>query len=657
MWIGTKNGLNLYDGHTFMVFLPNNKNSISNENINDIAEDNKGRIWVATHQGLNLYDPNLHQWSKVEQTLNGDKLPNSIIWDIHIDEFQNLWIVSNVKNLISCNLTSQKINIFDWETYSASSFPEYKNLYRSIQKIAYKSKDEIWLGTNMGLCLLNIKQNKIEYIGGKKRVDMFDVIYLPEKNKVIFSTETNIVYVYDELSKTLKNMEIVRQSYPLNQLFNYDNNSAVSTLFGLGQWDNNFEKLFISEYIPNLSFSLRAGKVNSHYKDKYGNIWIGTSNGISILDIQSKTHFYPLNKCSDNESNNHMGDVIYDEISHTYIVTNPGEHRFYFYQTISGKIIEHINIEGEPIDNITGICKNKKNQIWLFSNLKAYLFNPHTLSFQRIRNINSNYQIRYMSQDFNGNIWLADYSGKIYLYDSLFKPLSTNISELNNGEKVILRILPDKINNGVWFLSFERGISFFSFNNNKITTYDEFKNEQFSLITDISIDKQGIVWISTMKNGISYSYLKNGTIEFQHLSTSDGLPSNNFFNIQSLNLKNKINILLSSNGLKVWPKSNFYYHVPKFTSWGSDLLFTHQFLTTIKNNLLLGVAGGLLWVEPIYKDNNLKTNIISINNQYQFNIHEIKKYNFKENNVSFKFSAFQYTKPNNGKISIQIIKP
>ena len=56
MWIGTRNGLNRYDGHSFKVFRPMQSNSISNEVINDIAEDSRGRIWVATTWQLFYFD-------------------------------------------------------------------------------------------------------------------------------------------------------------------------------------------------------------------------------------------------------------------------------------------------------------------------------------------------------------------------------------------------------------------------------------------------------------------------------------------------------------------------------------------------------------------------------------------------------------------------
>jgi hypothetical protein len=48
MWIGTRHGLNQYNGHSFRVFKPSTGNSITNEFINSIAEESNGTIWVAT---------------------------------------------------------------------------------------------------------------------------------------------------------------------------------------------------------------------------------------------------------------------------------------------------------------------------------------------------------------------------------------------------------------------------------------------------------------------------------------------------------------------------------------------------------------------------------------------------------------------------------
>src|SRR3569623_610140 len=48
MWIGSRNGLNRYDGYKFITFRNDSKdtNSVSNNMITDLAEDNEGNIWI-----------------------------------------------------------------------------------------------------------------------------------------------------------------------------------------------------------------------------------------------------------------------------------------------------------------------------------------------------------------------------------------------------------------------------------------------------------------------------------------------------------------------------------------------------------------------------------------------------------------------------------
>src|ERR1700761_1683176 len=55
MWIGTIDGLNRYDGSSFVVYKTNPKdaNSISDNNINYIYECADHKLWVGTSYGLN----------------------------------------------------------------------------------------------------------------------------------------------------------------------------------------------------------------------------------------------------------------------------------------------------------------------------------------------------------------------------------------------------------------------------------------------------------------------------------------------------------------------------------------------------------------------------------------------------------------------------
>jgi hypothetical protein len=59
MWFATRDGLNRYDGNTFVVY-KNNANdpgSLSSNFLQDLLEDDHGYLWIATDTGVDKFDP------------------------------------------------------------------------------------------------------------------------------------------------------------------------------------------------------------------------------------------------------------------------------------------------------------------------------------------------------------------------------------------------------------------------------------------------------------------------------------------------------------------------------------------------------------------------------------------------------------------------
>ena len=59
MWFGTGQGLNRYDGNSFIAYKndPNDPGSISHNFIRNVFEDDDGYLWIAVYPGINKFDP------------------------------------------------------------------------------------------------------------------------------------------------------------------------------------------------------------------------------------------------------------------------------------------------------------------------------------------------------------------------------------------------------------------------------------------------------------------------------------------------------------------------------------------------------------------------------------------------------------------------
>ncbi len=82
MWFGTWDGLNRYDGYSFVTY--NIEDGLSNHSIYTLLEDNEGIIWIGTDKGFNRFDRKTRTFTKYfhnADSLNGlvDNRVNVII--------------------------------------------------------------------------------------------------------------------------------------------------------------------------------------------------------------------------------------------------------------------------------------------------------------------------------------------------------------------------------------------------------------------------------------------------------------------------------------------------------------------------------------------------------------------------------------------------
>jgi ligand-binding sensor domain-containing protein len=160
IWIGTDDGLNLYDGYGFKIFKhdPKNKNSIPGNIITSLLEDKSGKIWIGTDiSGLGVYDRFKGEFTHFVRTNKNFKGPfSNNITTLFEDAEGLIWIGTLDGGLSSYDPLTDK-------------FSHYKSRYTDPNSIAgnyitcisQDAKGRIWVGTgNAGLSCIDKKNRE-----------------------------------------------------------------------------------------------------------------------------------------------------------------------------------------------------------------------------------------------------------------------------------------------------------------------------------------------------------------------------------------------------------------------------------------------------------------------------------------------------------------
>src|SRR5688572_4729690 len=145
IWIGTDDGLNRYDGNSFVVFRhePNNPSTISGNIIRDIVEDKKGILWIATEDGgLTRFDHTLPPALKFKQYkhLPGDSnsIPVNMLNTMVADSLGYLWLGTSGFRVLRFDPRTEKF------------IQPVKTGTRTILDLCMDAKGIIWAGKQGG---------------------------------------------------------------------------------------------------------------------------------------------------------------------------------------------------------------------------------------------------------------------------------------------------------------------------------------------------------------------------------------------------------------------------------------------------------------------------------------------------------------------------
>lgn len=620
MWIGTKNGLNRYDGHSFKIFRPAAGNSISNEVINDIEEDQDGRIWVATMEGLNFYDPELNKWELImpdtkESALD---LPNFIIWDIWFDPGGLLWIASDVFEFSSYDTRTKKFTYYDWPSFAKSrlNFPG-TGKYNSILKFTAAGEGEFWLGTTKGLVKLNTRTKEFSFAGGGYYSDVTDLRYDKPHQKVYLSVQEGPLFCYDEKDQRYRVLPVLPEPYPSTRFSVPGKNELwIASVNGLVKIDENRQEVSRMVHIPQLPGSVLPGAVSSIFIDDNRIRWVGTANGISVYDqANNKTSFLPLLNVSGKEEMNRVGGALFDSSSHCYFVCTKEPAAVFIINSSTGTIRKvTTDTKGKALSACMTVKEDHQKELWLLTEKEIYTYNRLSGQFVLFPTppLSKNPVFRDMVQDADGNYWFSSYNGKIFYYKTKEKAFHPFADTVTRNISSATGLASDPLHKKVFIGTFGTYLYTYDLVTQKMSGFYGSEISQaysrLNLVNDIITDQKGRIWIATNSGGV-FRYEPGMSFErsFTQFDMKKGLDNNNILSLCSDG--DSVIWLLSANGISSISSSGRFLSGLKqdelfgFSSFFSDNKYQHYIsYNPPKKEILTGAGGGLLIYSPVSSD-------------------------------------------------------
>ena len=384
LWITTQGGICKYnekdDNFTTYKNKIYDQNSLIDDKAYCMLEDKSGLIWVGTYKGISLFDSNNKFEHYSSDPFDKNSLSSNMIHGIYEDNSNNIWVGTSLKGVNIIDKKTNNIIILNTENSDLCD--------DSISDIT-GLKDEIFIGTGNGLSVINKSSKIIENFTSEDGlpVDPIKSLFVDSTNHLWIGTNKGLA-IMNIKTKEILNITPILENNSINDLFIKDiyesknGNYYVGCFLdgGLVQLNPTNKSIKVYKNIENDNSSISNDSIRSISEDNLGNLLVGTSHGLNILDIDS------------------------------------------------GKFKHYTTNDGLPNNTIYGILVDSYNNIWMSTNSGLSKFNPSTEVFQNFTIIDG-----IQSNEFNGNAYFKNNDGKFYFGGinglNAFSPEEIDVSE------------------------------------------------------------------------------------------------------------------------------------------------------------------------------------------------------------------------------------
>ena len=397
-----------------------------------LIEDSKGFIWIGTNNGLNRYDgykPKIFKYNPK----NSNTISENWITSLLEDSNGNIWIGTEGGGLNLYNTTTGAITRFTHKKNDSTSISS-----DVVHRIYEDSKSRLWIATKNGLNLLNRSNQTFQHWKQPKACQNCDysVKSLAEDDKGnlwVGDEFQGLYYFIPSTGKFTKtplsaSNENALPSEFINDIYYLNGVLWVGTDNGLTVLDTHTKPFKKIPLDVTDTYSINKMCIWKIYNDHNGSIWLST-NGSGLLNYNIETHEIKIYKSDGNSAykigSNSVEDVIVDKSKNIWMATTGNGLNKFDLKNLNFSHWEKDNHSSNSLvhNGVRAMLQDLDGTIWVGTNNGLSRFNPKTKLYRNyIKDFNYRGdvnipRIRVIERSKNNDIWVGTQSGGLYKYN------------------------------------------------------------------------------------------------------------------------------------------------------------------------------------------------------------------------------------------------
>lgn len=620
IWIGTKAGLNRYDGTNFKVYRAQaDSHSLGSDFVTALYEDGDGNIWIGTDTGVWIYHPLTDSFSRFSVRSNYDTMVSGLVnviegnkdaiyiaaneqgvfrYDLrrHTMTQERLADFPNVSGLTISHDGTLWIGFFGGGLYSADALLKHLSPFTTaaneqplrsdiISSVLEFKPGLLFVGSDKnGLSAIDVQKGMVSPIVNSYQGNNIFVRKLVARGQEIWAASEMGLFVYN-----LKNKSVQHYVYDASNPFSLSDNPLYSLFQDKegGMWMGSYFGGI--NYLPNRipmfrlfvpqEDGLRGRRIRELVQDDNGIIWVGTEDA-GLNRFNPATGQFSFVAASAAFPNVHGLCVDGDKL---WVGTF--SYGLKLIDIRSGAVVKSFTASNQPGDlrdnTVFSICKSSNGDVYLGTIRGLCRYNRQTSHFDYEKEVPA-VLVNDVFFDSKGNLWIATQTNGVYWKkkgSEHWISMTTHDDSGLTSDKV-LQIFEDSAGH-IWISTQGGGVCLCDITTGKVKRFMIGKDNIGATVFQVVEDTMGQLWFTTYGGLVCYN---PATQQIRKYTNANLLLTNQFNYSSSLLARDGRLYLGSLSGLLCCSPKQYAnnQHLPKLVA--TELRIGNEVVTNFTKN-------------------------------------------------------------------------